>query len=89
MYAPTVRDDTATEVDVPDDYEPVWQARHRQIHRLLAGLLDVGETVVDVGAGFGELGLVAASSGRVSYVGFEPSRSVAAAAEWRNRPTDS
>lgn len=78
-----VRDDTATEVEVPDGYEPVWRARHRQIHRLLAGLLDVGETVVDVGAGFGELGLVAAEAGRVSYVGFEPSQSVAAAARRR------
>jgi SAM-dependent methyltransferase len=80
LYAPTIRDDTATEVDLPDDYEPIWRARHRQIHRLLAGLLEPGETIVDVGAGFGELGLVTNETGRLHYVGFEPSETVASAA---------
>jgi SAM-dependent methyltransferase len=83
LYAPTIRVDTASEVDVPDDYEPVWRARHRQIHRLLSGLLDEGATIVDVGAGFGELGRVAAHAGRFTYVGYEPSKTVAASARRR------
>jgi SAM-dependent methyltransferase len=83
LYAPTIREDTATELELPDDYEPVWRARHRQIHRLLAGLLAEDQTVVDVGAGFGELGLVTAGAGRLTYIGYEPSETVAAAARRR------
>lgn len=83
LYAPTIRGNTATETEVSDNYQPVWRARHRQIHRLLVGLLGPGETVIDVGAGFGELGLVTARAGQLAYVGYEPSRSVAEAARRR------
>jgi SAM-dependent methyltransferase len=83
VYSPTIRANTATELEFPDDYQPVWRARHRQIHRLLIGLLQPGETIVDVGAGFGELGLIVNESGRLSYIGFEPSVSVAEVARRR------
>ena len=81
-----IRTNTATELQFADDYQPIWRARHRQIHRLLTGLLQPGETIVDVGAGFGELGLVAEQGGELTYVGFEPSASVSAIA--RNRGVD-
>jgi SAM-dependent methyltransferase len=83
LHAPRIREETATEVDVPDGYEPVWRARHRQIHRLLSRELRAGDLVVDIGAGFGELGRVAADAGRLRYVGFEPSESVSAVARSR------
>jgi SAM-dependent methyltransferase len=83
LYAPTIREHTATELDLADGYQPVWRARHRQIHRLLAGLLGEGETVVDVGAGFGELGIVTQDAGRLRYIGYEPSETVSAAARRR------
>jgi SAM-dependent methyltransferase len=83
LYAPTIRTNTATEMEFPDDYQPIWRARHRQIHRLLTGLLRPGETVVDVGAGFGALGPIVNESGRLSYIGFEPSISVAEVARRR------
>ena len=83
MYAPEIRANTATEFDLADDYEPVWRARHAQVHRLLERLLRPGATIVDVGAGFGGLGLLAQSEARFRYVGFEPSASVASAARRR------
>lgn len=83
LHAPSIRSDTATELDLADDYVPVWRARHRQIHRLLEGLLDRDELIVDIGAGFGELGLVTNEVGRFVYQGYEPSHSVAAAARRR------
>ena len=83
LFAPTIRQNTATEFDLPDDYQPVSRARHAQVHRLLVRLLRPGATIVDVGAGFGGLGLVAHSETRFRYVGFEPSASVTAAARRR------
>ena len=83
LYAPTIRVNTATEFELADDYEPVRRARHAQVHRLLERLLKPGATIVDVGAGFGGLGLVANSKSSFRYVGFEPSESVAAAARRR------
>ena len=80
VYAPVVRVHTATELNLPSDYQPVWRARHRQIARLLNRHLRDGDLVVDVGAGFGELGLVVGNGGRFRYLGFEPSLSIAAAA---------
>src|SRR4051812_894884 len=65
LYAPVIRSNTATEFDaVPDGYQPVPRARHAQVHRLLAQRLRPGSTIVDVGAGFGGLGLVAQSEAR-------------------------
>jgi len=61
----------------------VWRARHRQIHQLLTKLLPEGDLIVDVGAGFAELGRFTAEAGRFRYLGFEPSKSVAAAARRR------
>lgn len=83
VFAPKVRESTATEVDVPENYEPVWRARHRQIHRLLTNLVPPGDLIVDVGAGFGELGRVIGAAGQFRYVGFEPSGSVARVAKRR------
>jgi SAM-dependent methyltransferase len=83
LYAPRVRASTATEIELPEDFEPIWRARHRQIHLLLTALLAAGELIVDVGAGFAELGRVAADAGRFRYVGFEPSASVGASARRR------
>jgi SAM-dependent methyltransferase len=84
LYAPTIRANTATEhEDLPEDYEPVSRARHAQVHRLLSRLLPEGATVADVGAGFGELGLVAAEAGRFRYIGFEPSVSITEVARRR------
>jgi SAM-dependent methyltransferase len=83
VYVPKLPKTTAFEIEVPDNYEPIWRARHRQIHRLLTRLISPGELVVDIGAGIGELGRVVEASGQFRYVGFEPSRSVARLASTR------
>lgn len=83
LYAPTVRANTAVEVVLPEGYEPVWRARHRQILRLLTPLLAENSLVVDIGAGFGELGRLIVRDGKFRYTGFEPSASTAAAARSR------
>jgi len=46
-------------------------------------LLPTGSTIVDVGAGFGDLGLLAEADGSFRYIGFEPSVSVSRAARSR------
>ncbi|MBT2300804.1 class I SAM-dependent methyltransferase [Variovorax paradoxus] len=76
-YTPRVRQSTATELDLPAGYVPIWRARHRQIYRLLEDRLAPGDLIVDVGAGFAELGRIVQAAGRYRYVGFEPSNSIA------------
>jgi SAM-dependent methyltransferase len=82
-YTPRVRHSTATEVDLPEGYIPTWRARHMQIYRLLESRLDAGDLIVDVGAGFAELGRIILAAARNRYIGFEPSSSVARNAEAR------
>jgi SAM-dependent methyltransferase len=83
LYAPRIRRETASEAEFPDDYQPVWRARHRQIHCLLSRTLTAGDLVVDIGAGFGELGRITTDAAQLRYVGFEPSESVSAVARRR------
>jgi SAM-dependent methyltransferase len=76
VYTPTVRQTTASEVDLPKGYTPIWRARHRQIYHLIERKLRPGELIVDVGAGFAELGRIVHAASKHRYIGFEPSRSV-------------
>jgi SAM-dependent methyltransferase len=81
LYAPRTRSNSATEVELEPDFEP-WRARHRQVERLLRRLVEPGDLVVDIGAGFGELGRLLSGSD-LRYVGFEPSISVSDASTMR------
>lgn len=80
VYAPCILEDTADEFEVTDDFVGHPRARHRQIHRLLQRVTPTGGTVVDIGAGDADLGVLIHEADTYEYIGYEPSASHAAVA---------